>query len=56
MKGASNAATDVVTYAFLVAAILVLTRPGSNGSGFVTSLANGLTGLVQGASGQKVTT
>lgn len=51
-----NRITDLVTYAFLVSGILVLTRPGSQGPKFVSALGGSITGLVQGASGQKVTT
>jgi hypothetical protein len=50
-----NRAFDVATYAFLVAGILVLTRPGSKGPQFVRSLGGAFSGVVQAASGQKVT-
>lgn len=47
--------TDMVTYAFVVAGILVFTKPGSQGIGFVKALFGGFTNLVQGASGQQPT-
>lgn len=50
-----NKAADIATYAFLVSGILVLTRPGSQGSKFVTALTSGFAHIVQAASGQRVT-
>ena len=50
-----NKLIDLGTYAFIVSGILVLTRPGSKGPAFVRSLGGAFTGIVQGASGQKVT-
>lgn len=50
-----NRVTDIATYAFLVAGILVLTRPKSKGPQFVRSLGGAFTGIVQAASGQPVT-
>lgn len=50
-----NKLTDVFTYSFVVAGILVLTRPGSKGPQFVRSLGGAWAGVVQAASGQKVT-
>lgn len=50
-----NSITDIATYAFVVAGILVMTRPGSKGPQFVRSLGGAFTGIVQGASGQRVT-
>lgn len=55
MRGSVNAVSDLVTYAFAVAGILVLTRPGSKGPQFIRSLGGAFTGVVQAASGQKVT-
>jgi hypothetical protein len=49
-----NRVVDVVTYAFIVAGILVLTRPGSQGPKFVQALGGSFTHLVQAASGQSV--
>lgn len=50
-----NKLTDILTYAFLVGGILVLTRPGSKGPEFVRSLGGAMDGLVQSATGQRVT-
>jgi hypothetical protein len=50
-----NRAADIATYAFVVAGILVLTRPGSKGPSFVRSLGGAFSGIVQAASGQRVT-
>lgn len=50
-----NQAADIATYAFVVAGILVLTRPGSKGPQFIRSLGGSFAGVVQAASGQKVT-
>lgn len=49
-----NRFADIATYAFLVAGILVLTRPGSQGPKFVTSLGSSFAHIVQAASGQTV--
>jgi hypothetical protein len=49
-----NKVFDVGFYAFVVAGTLVLTRKGSQGPAFVKAAGDALTGLVQGASGQKV--
>ena len=48
-----NKIADLATYAFLVAGILVLTRPGSQGPKFVTALGSSFSGIVKAASGQK---
>lgn len=48
-----NRLVDLGTYAFLVAGILVLTRPGSQGPKFVTALGNSFSHVVKAASGQK---
>lgn len=50
-----NEISDIATYAFIVAGILVLTRPGSQGPAFVSGVGHALTNLVQGSSGQPVT-
>lgn len=50
-----NKITDIATYAFVVAGILVLTRPGSKGPQFIRSLGGAFSGVVQAASGQKIT-
>lgn len=48
-----NRLVDLGTYAFLVAGILVLTRPGSQGPKFVSALGSSFSGIVRAASGQK---
>jgi hypothetical protein len=48
-----NRIFDLGTYAFLVAGILVLTRPGSKGPQFVSALGSSFSGVVRAASGQK---
>lgn len=48
-----NKIFDLGTYAFLVAGILVMTRPGSKGPALVTSLGSSFSGVVKAASGQK---
>lgn len=50
-----NRLTDIFTYSFIVAGILVLTRPGSQGPGFVKALGSSYATIVQAASGQKTT-
>jgi hypothetical protein len=50
-----NKFVDLGTYAFIVGGILVLTRPGSKGPQFVRSLGGAFSGVVQAATGQKVT-
>lgn len=49
-----NKTIDVATYAVIVAGILVLTRPGSQGPGLVSSIFSGFTHVLQGASGQAI--
>lgn len=51
----NNTATDLVTYSFLVAGILVMTRPGSQGPSFIKSLTGGYSQIVQASTGQKAT-
>lgn len=48
-------AFDWIVYGFVVAGILVLTRPGSQGPGFVKAIGGSLTNFAQAVSGQKVT-
>lgn len=50
-----NRIFDIATYSFLVAGILVLTRPGSQGPRFVNALGNSFAHVVQAASGQRLT-
>jgi len=47
---------DYLVYGIIIAGILVLTRPGSQGPGFVKALGGSVTGFAQAVSGQKVTT
>lgn len=49
-----NDFTDLGVYAFVVAGILVMTRPGSQGPGLVKNFFSGFTHLVQGSSGQPI--
>lgn len=55
MNRNANAVTDLVVYSMIVAGILVLTRPGSQGPKFVTNLTHGYARIVQAASGQPAT-
>lgn len=48
-----NRIVDLGTYAFLIAGILVLTRPGSKGPQLVGALGSSFSGVVRAASGQK---
>ena len=48
-----NKLFDLGTYAFLVAGILVLTRPGSKGPALLNALGGSFSGVVRAASGQK---
>lgn len=50
-----NKIFDIATYSFLVAGILVLTRPGSQGPAFVNALGRSFSHIVQASSGQKLT-
>jgi hypothetical protein len=50
-----NVLTDIITYSLIVGGILVLTKPGSQGPAVIKALFGGYTGVVQGATGQKVT-
>lgn len=49
-----NRLFDIATYSFIVAGILVLTRPGSQGPKFVTALGSTWAHVVQAATGQRV--
>ena len=51
----TNAVTDLVVYSFVVAGILVLTRPGSQGPSFVKNLTGGYARIVQATTGQPTT-
>lgn len=47
---------DFLVYGIVVGGILVLTRPGSQGPGFVSALGGAVAGFGQAVTGQKVTT
>lgn len=47
--------TDLVVYSFVVAGILVMTRPGSQGPALLNSLTHGYARIVQAATGQSAT-
>lgn len=49
-----NRIADVLVYALGVSAILVLTKPGSQGPAFAKNVGDAAVHLVQGASGQKL--
>lgn len=49
-----NRVFDLGVYAFVVAGVLVLTRPGSQGPRLVTALTSGFSHVVQAASGQRI--
>ena len=49
-----NRLFDIATYSFIVAGILVLTRPGSQGPRFVTALGSTWSHVIQAATGQTV--
>ena len=51
----NNNLTDLITFSFLVAGILVMTRPGSQGPAFVKSLTGGYARIVQASTGQPTT-
>lgn len=46
---------DFLVYGIVVAGILVLTRPGSQGPAFVTSIGQGLVGFIQAITGSSGT-
>ncbi len=47
-----NRLTDIFTYSFIVAGILVLTRPGSQGPSFVKALGSSYATIVKASTGQ----
>lgn len=51
----NNAVTDLVVYSSIVAGILVLTKPGSQGPGLFKSITSGYARIVQAETGQSVT-
>lgn len=52
MNSQTNVFTDIVVYSMLVAGLLVMTRPGSQGPGLVTAAETGYSGIVRAATGQ----
>lgn len=48
----ANVFTDIVIYSMLVGALLVMTRPGSQGPGLVTASTSGYSNIVKAATGQ----
>ena len=53
MGGNSSGLTDFLVYGIIVAGILVLTRPGSQGPKLVGAVGTGATNLVKAETGQK---
>jgi hypothetical protein len=51
-----KALRDFFVYGIIVAGVLVVVRPGSQGAGFVGAIGRTAVGFVQGITGQKVTT
>lgn len=51
----TSAITDLVVYSFIVAGILVMTKPGSQGPALVNATTGGYAKIVQAASGQRTT-
>lgn len=49
-----KALRDFLVYGIVVAGILVVVRPGSQGAGFVKSIGGAATNFVQAITGQKV--
>lgn len=52
----SKGIRDFLVYGVMVAGILVLVRPKSQGANFVRALGQAATGFVQSITGQRVTT
>lgn len=52
MNSQTNVFTDIVVYSMLVAGLLVMTRPGSQGPALVTAGEAGYSGIVRAATGQ----
>lgn len=52
MNRSNNVISDIVVYSMLVGALLVMTRPGSQGPALVTSATAGYSGIVKAATGQ----
>lgn len=52
MNKSTSVFTDIVVYSMLVGALLVMTRPGSQGPGLVSSATTGYSNIVKAATGQ----
>lgn len=50
-----NATTDLIVYSMIVAGILVMTRPGSQGPALVNNLTGGYAKIAQAVTGQSAT-
>jgi hypothetical protein len=48
----SNVLTDIVVYSMLVAGLLVMTRPGSQGPPLVSAFTGGYSNIIKAATGQ----
>lgn len=48
----NNVASDFVVYGLIVAGILVMTRPGSQGPALVKNLTSGYANIVKSVTGQ----
>lgn len=53
MNKSRNVLTDFVVWSMIVSAILVLTRPGSQGPGLVNAFTGGYAKIVQAVTGQR---
>lgn len=51
----NNALVDLIVYSSIVAGILVLTKPGSQGPALVKGTTRGYADIVQAETGQSVT-
>ena len=51
----NNTATDFVVYSLIVAGVLVMTRPGSQGPALVNALTHGYARIAQAVTGQPAT-
>jgi hypothetical protein len=51
----NNIGTDFVVYGMIVAGIMVMTRPGSQGPALVNNLTHGYARIVQAVTGQHAT-
>lgn len=52
MNGNSSGLTDFLVYGIIVAGILVMTRPGSQGPRLVSASTNGVASIVKAETGQ----